>query len=205
MLIACNSNSEKATKLNEFLITEGISLTCDMDELAQSSEYLDLMTTSESYRQIIDEITSQDYEKPETVYIMEFPHDVLLQMVNELDKINISDDILEKLSHKINSSIFANMINASYGSEMLAATSMITWEKSYIQPDGWTNNTMVLLKYPGEFSSIVSFVQSGNDVITGSSIYIKNNDEDILKLIDNYMNIEYDCYSGDQLQDLLFK
>lgn len=207
MLVACNTHSKKQEDLNEFLITEGVALTCDMSELAESREYLALVSASESIEKVIDKVVSQDYSIPENVYLIKLSDDILLRAISPFPgAINISDNIMDKLKYKINGSVFANMINASYGSEMIAATAMITWGKSYIQPSGWSGNMILILEYPGEFSSIVSFVQSGDGVISGSSVFVKNGDKGILTWLDEYLgmaDIEYENYSSSQLQDLL--
>ncbi len=209
MLVACSNHAEKPEDLNGFLITEGVALTCEMDELAENKEYLALMSASETLGQIMNKMASQDYSIPEKVYLIKSPDDILLQAMRSFSgEINISDTTMEKLKYKINGSIFANMINASYGSETIAATSMIAWGKSYIQPKGWSDNMILLLEYSGEFSSIVSFVQSGDGVISGSSVFVKNGDKDILTSLDEYLgmtDIEHDQYSSSQLQDLLAK
>ena len=209
MLVACSNHAEKPEDLNGFLITEGVALTCEMDELAENKEYLALMSASEALGQIMNKMASQDYSIPEKVYLIKSPDDILLQAMRSFSgEINISDNTMEKLKHKINGSIFANMINASYGSETIAATSMTAWGKSYIQPKGWSDNMILLLEYSGEFSSIVSFVESGDGVISGSSVFVKNGDKDILTSLDEYLgmtDIEHDQYSSSQLQDLLAK
>lgn len=207
MLVACSNQSKKPVGLNEFLITEGVALTCDMNELAGSEEYLALMSVSETIGQIIDKMASQDYSIPENVYLIKFPDDILLRVMRSFSgEIHITNDVMEKLKYKINGSMFANIINASYGSEIIAATAMTTWGKSYIEPSGWSDNMVLLLEYPGEFSCITSFVQSGDGVISGSSAFVKNGDKDILTLLDKYLgmtDMEYDHYSKSQLQDLL--
>lgn len=207
MLTACSNYSEKPEDLKGFLITESVDLTCDMDELAESKEYLTLISAPGSIGQVIDQVASQDYSIPENVYLIKLSDDILLRAINTFSgATNISDDIMEKLKYKINGSVFGNMINAGYGSEMVAAAAMTTWGESYIQPNGWVDNMVLFLEYPGEFSSIVSFMQSGDGVISGSSVFVKNGDKDILTLLDEYSgmtDIEYDHYSSSQLQDLL--
>lgn len=149
ILAACSNGSEKAADLNDFLITQGVSLTCEMDELAESEEYLALMTSSETLGQVVKEMASQDYSSPENVYIVKLPTEVLLQGISGLsDDLKFSDSLLEKLKYKINGTVLANMINATYGSETVAATSMTAWGKSYIQPKGWSDNTMLLPSIP---------------------------------------------------------
>lgn len=206
-MAACGDKSEEPIELNEFLISEGIALTCDMDKLAESKEYIALMTPSESIGQITDKMSSQDYSMPEDVYLIKLPDDIILRAVSSFSgKIEISDNIIEKLKYKVNGSVFANLINTSYGSEMIAATSLTTWGKSYIQPNGWSDNMMILVQYPDEFSSIVSFVQSGDGVISASSVFVKNGDKDILAALSEFLGtteIESDHYSSSQLKDLL--
>ncbi len=208
MLVACSNQSKKPVDLNKFLINEGVALTCDMDELAGSEEYLALMSISDTIGEIIDKMASQDYSIPENVYLIKFPDDILLRVMRSFsEEVHIPNDVMEKLKHKINGSMFANIINASYGSEIIAATAMTAWGKSYIEPSGWSDNMLLLLEYPGEFSCITSFVQSGDGVISGSSVFCKKNgDKDILILLEEYLgmtDMEYDHYSKSQLQDLL--
>jgi hypothetical protein len=209
VLAACSNHSGKPVALNEFLFAQGVALTCGMDELAESKEYLTLLTSSESIGMILDKIASQDYSIPKNAYLIKLPDDIMLRAMSAFSgDINISDNIMEKLKYKINASMLANMINASYGSEMIAATAMTTWGKSYIQPNGWSNNRMLLLEYDSEFSSIVSFVQSGDGVISGSSVFVKKGDKDILTSLGEYLgmaDIEYDQYSSSQIQGLLTK
>lgn len=209
MLVACGNHSEKTVELDEFLIREGIGLTCNMDELAESKEYIALMTPSESIRQITDKMASQDYSMPRDVYLIKLPDDIVLRAMSAFSgKINISDNIIEKLKHKVNGSVFANMINASHGSEMIAATAVTTWGKSYIEPSGGSDDMILLFEYPGEFSSVVSFVQSGEKVVSGTAVFVKNGDVDILTSLSEYLgttDIDYVHYSNGQLQELLDK
>lgn len=47
---------------------------------------------------------------------------------------SVSGPLAEKLKSRINGTVFANMINASYGTGVLAATSGVTWAQPYLQP-----------------------------------------------------------------------
>jgi len=209
MLVACSSRSEKPENLSRFLIAKGVAITCEMDELAESKEYIALMSASEGIGQVMEKMASQDYSIPENAYLIKLSNDILLRVISNISgEINVSDNILEKLKYKINGSVLANIINASYGSETIAAASMTTWGKSYIQPNGWSDNMVLLLEYPGEFSSIVSFAKSGDGVISSSSVFVKNGDKDILTLAGEYLGMEdigYEHYSKSQLKDFLAK
>lgn len=209
MAADCSDYSRNPADPGRFLITEGVALTCDMDELAENEEYLALISPSGSIRPVIDKMAAQDYSMPENAYVIKMTDDILLKLINSFSgETNISKETMERLKYKINGSIFANMINASYGSDIIAAAAMTTWGKSYIQPEGWSDNVMLIFEYPGEFSSVVSFIKSGDGVISGSSVFIKNGDIDVLTLLNKYsgmVNIKYDRYTNSELRELLAK
>jgi len=177
-----------------------------MQELAASKEYMNLLSPSESLQQITDRMASQDYSLPENAYLIKLPDDILLGAVRSFaTDLNIPENILEKLKYKVNGSMFANLINSDYGSEMIAATSMTTWGKSYIQPQGWSDNMLLFLQYPGEFSSIIAFAKSGDGVISASAVFVKNGERDILVSLQEFIDkvdFEADYYEGSELKDL---
>lgn len=211
ILTACsqNQNAKKPADLNSFLITEGVALTHDMKELASSKEYMNLVSPSKTLEQMTDKMASQDYNLPQNAYLIKLPDDVLLGAMRAFaPDLNLPDNIKEKLKYKINGSTFANLMNAGYGSEMIAATSVTTWGQSYIEPKDWSDNMLLLLEYPGEFSSIVSFVQSGDGVISASAIFVKNGEQDIIISLQEFIgkaDFKADHYEGSTLEDLLKK
>jgi hypothetical protein len=218
---ACSKIEAKSVDKEHFFLKEAIHLTDEMDDLAESKEYLTLMTSSQSMIQIAEEIGAQNYETPSKIYLLELPKDILNQLseANGLDKKSLegmSDSVLEKVRSKVNGNIFALMINSSSSSENLALTSMLTWGKSYQQPKGWSNNTIALLLYDGDYSSMVSFVQSGDEIISASSSFIKNNDlieelkttKEEAKLFEQIFGIKgikYKKYTEKDLKKLEFK
>lgn len=170
-----------AAEKEQFLLTESLRLTSDMDELADSKEYLSLFTVSDSIDKIASEIGKQDYTAPKSAYLLELPDDMLDQMAgslggNENPLKGMSESVLKKLRFKMNGSTLSNLINSYAGSEVLAVTSALTWGKSYLQPDDWSKNTVVLLLYDGNYSSMVSFAQSGDGIISASAGFVKNNE-----------------------------
>lgn len=207
LLTACAAPAKEPADLNGFLVKEGVALTREMDELAQTKEYVALMSPSESLGKIIEEAAAMDYGAPQNAYVVKLTDEDLLGAISAFaGEADVPDHVLEILKYKINASVFANLINATYGSEMVAATSVLTWGKSYIEPEGWSDNMMLLLEYPGGFSSMVSFVQSGDGVISASSVFVKNGEKDIAALLTDYLGdtgITYEQYEAGQLQDML--
>lgn len=207
LLTACAAPAKEPADLNGFLVKEGVTLTRTMDALAQSKQYVSLMATSESLRPIIAEVAAADYGTPENAYLIPLTDDALLQAINAIvGDAQIPSDVLHVLKYKINASVFANILNGSYGSETVTAMSILTWGKSYIQPAGWSENTLLILEYSGSFSSMVSFVQSGEGIISASSIFVKNGEKDIRALLEEYLGdtgLTYEQYAAGQLQGLL--
>lgn len=205
-LTACSHTPAKPADLNSFLLAEGVALTCDMQELAASKEYVALMGASQTLGQVIAEMASQDYSLPQNIYLIKLPDDTLLQSMRSLGgEVTVPANIREKLPYKINGALFANLINAGYGSETIAAASVASWGKSYIEPEGWSDNTLLLLEYPGEFSSMVSFVRSGDEVISASAVFVQNGDKEIMSKLQEYLGgteLKYDHYTGSELEEM---
>ncbi len=209
ILPACAKGEAQPKEINGFFITEGVALTGEMKELGQSKEYVALMSSAGTLTGVIDTMTSQEYATPEDVYLVKLTDDALSKAMGALSgKDKIDSNLMEILRSKINGAVFANMLNANSGSETVAAASMLSWGKSYIQPKDWAENTLLLLKYPGEFSSIVSFNQSGEGVISASSMFVKNGDTDIAAAVGDYLGMEgsaLEHHSGSELQGYLTK
>ena len=210
LMSACGSPAKgQPQDLSAFLVKEGIALTCEMGKLAQTKEYVALMSASGNLEEIIGKAATGDYTTPQNAYVVKLTAEGLLRAIKAVaGETEIPANVLDILKYKINASTFANVINAGYGSEMLAATSLLTWGKSYVQPEGWAENAILLLEYPGEFSSMVSFTQSGEGVISASSVLVKNGEKDMRTMLTEYLggaDIPFEQYDAAKLKELLGK
>lgn len=209
ILVGGCSNKEQLVNLNEFLVTEGIALTCEMDELAESKDYLAIMMASDETSNVIEDIANQDYSIPKNVYISKLSDEMLHNTISNFsDTINITDNIMDKLRYKVNSATYGNIINANYGVDILSSAIMISWEKSYLEPSEWSDNILLFFEYDGGFSSIVSFTKSGDGVISGSSVFVKNGETDVLPYLEKHLGInstEFVKIPEINLKDILSK
>ena len=198
---------DNAADINEFMIKEGVKLTCEMDELAGSQEYIKMMTASEAVNQIVARMAEGEYEQPDHVYVIQMPDDILMKTLEITeDQIDVSKPVSDKLKNKINGSVFANMLNAGYGSDMIAAGAIMNWGESYIQPEGWNANSVLIFEYGGEFSSVVSFNQTGDQVISASSLFIKNGEGQLFQAFQQYLGgseLEVEEFSKSRLEEML--
>ncbi|MEL7603175.1 MAG: hypothetical protein AAGU77_08460 [Bacillota bacterium] len=210
LVSACATPAQgKPQDLTGFLVKEGIALTGEMDKLAETKEYVALMSASGNIGELIDKAAAGDYTAPENAYVVKLTDGGLKKAIGAFaGEADVPENVLEILKYKVNAAMFANLINAAYGSEMVAATSLLTWGKSYIQPEGWAENTILVLEYLGELSSMVSFTQSGEGVISATSVFMKNGETDIATMLTDYLGgtgIAYEQYDAAKVQELLGK
>jgi hypothetical protein len=207
LVSACATPAQgKPQELNVFLMKEAVGLTGEMDKLAETKEYVALMGHPETlgdHRQA----AAGEYAAPENAYVVKLTEEGLKQAIGAVaGEAAVPESVLDIFKYKINAAVFANIVNATYGSEMVAATSILTWGKSYIQPEGWAGNTILLLEYPGEFSSMVSFTQSGEGVISATSVFLKNGEKDIAAMLTDALSgtgVAYEQYDAAKVQALL--
>ncbi len=197
----------KPQELNGFLMKEAVALTIEMDKLAETKEYVALMSSAGKLGEVIDKAAAGDYTAPDNAYVVKLTDEGLKRAIGMIaGETAVPENVLEILKYKVNAAMFANIINAAYGAEMVAATSVLTWGKSYIQPEGWAENTILVLEYPGEFSSMVSFTQSGEGVISAASVFLKNGETDIAALLEDILGgtgIAFEQFDAEKVQVLL--
>lgn len=208
LLAACAAPANgQPQDLNGFLMKEAVGLTGEMDKLAETKEYVALMGASGNLGEIIDKAAAGEYAAPENAYVVKLTEEGLKQAIGAVaGEADVPESVLDIFKYKINAAVFANIVNATYGSEMVAATSLLTWGKSYLQPEGWAGNTILLLEYPGEFSSMVSFTQSGEGVISATSVFLKNGEKDIAAMLTDALSgtgVAYEQYDAAKVQALL--
>lgn len=182
LISGCGGNKSSVKDINQFFIQEGVFMTSEMKLLAQSGEYKQLFGAPAELQEITDQIAQGDYEMPQKVILMKLPSSLITNFAAMLgEDLKLSEEMEERMSYRINGTLFASFINSRYGPDILAATSTLSWGKSYIQPKGWTDNVLLWLQYDGDYSSLVSFNKSGDGVISGTSTFIKTETMDTME------------------------
>ena len=95
-----------------------------------------------------------------------------------IDIEQMGDAWLEHLWKRLNFSTLASLINSSYGSENLAALTILVNNRGYIMPKDFKNNFALFVQYEGDYSAIVSFYEYGDGVISANASFVKNGDKD---------------------------
>ena len=200
--------------LPRFLIGESVRLTGEMDEMAESEAYLRMMSGSQEIWDTVEEIGAQDYAAPQKAYLVQISDDAVLQLLGGEDIGQLEDSIRQKLNRKLFAGALSSYWNGRSGVTGVAATALLAWQESYIQPDGWQGNVAVWLEYPGDYSSMVSFVQSGEGVVSASASFVVNGDgqdlENMLATMQEMLEelglsdaLTYETVPAEQIQQLL--
>ncbi len=164
---------------DSFYIEEAIELTKQSAELADSKEFVAMYTADSEVAEQIATISSVNYDEPKSVKYIHLNKDKILEFMRanypEGEDAFDFEKIIELNRFSINN--FASIINARFGANMIAATTVLSNSRGYIQPADFSGDFAVFLEYDGEFSSIVSFNQYGENVISAQMSFVKNSDE----------------------------
>ena len=180
--------------------------------MAANQMYMDLVSDSEEVRKMTDEIGAQDYSKPVRVYLIALPPSIVNQIFSLASPgETLPDDLQEILYKRMNGAMTASFINGRLGGvSVLAAASLLTTEKAYIEPEGWPGGQLLFLQYEGGWSSVVSFAPAGEGVIGAKAEFVllsgeiaSGLDRLIGMLSADTLDIDYTIYEGDELAALL--
>ncbi len=162
-----------------FYIDEAIKLTKQSAELAKSKEFVSMYTGDGEVAEQIASIAEVDYDAPKSVKYIYLHKDKILEFMRANYPEDEADFAFEKIIELNRFSVnnFASMINARFGAKMIAATTVLNNSRGYIQPSDFEEDFAVFLEYDGEFSSVVSFSQYGENVISAHMTFVKNSEE----------------------------
>ena len=214
MALAATACGAKPRKVDPaaFCIQESVSLTQEMGAMAANQMYMDLVSDSEEVRKMTDEIGAQDYSKPVRVYLIALPPSIVNQIFSLASPgETLPDDLQEILYKRMNGTMTASFINGRLGGvSVLAAASLLTTEKAYIEPDGWPGGQLLFLQYEGGWSSVVSIAPAGEGVIGAKAEFVllsgeiaSGLDRLIGMLSADTLDMDYTIYEGDELAALL--
>jgi len=168
--------------IDEFYFEEAIKLISESAELAADEEFIKLYTPDKEVAQIISEVGKGNYNKPVTVFYISADRNKIIENLKTLtdDKTieMLKQPKYEKLWKKLNFSTLAGLINSSYGSEMVAALTILANNRGYVKPEDFENDFALYLLYNGGYSAIVSFFEYGDEVISSNMSFVKNGEKD---------------------------
>lgn len=199
------AQGQETGDLDTFMATQALELTMGMDEMASSEEYMQLMSSSQTITDKAGEIAAQDYGTPQSIAYFDLGDDALFTITGvQTDWDAFSPEIQEKIRSKINAAIIGNNFNAMQGVEVIAATAVLNDSESYLCPEGFEHNTLLVLEYPGGYSSMAAFVRTGEGVISADACFVGNTDEGLTQSVQTLLAQEARRVAeGEELQNML--
>ncbi len=190
-LSACGQQPEKKADPQAFIKEEGVRLTEKMGKLAASDEYLKVIGIPGTLEDQAKAIGIQDYSVPEAVYtlnITDITANRLLGQGQEPEE--LSPEIAEEIHWRLNAAFYANLINGAQGAETIATVTVLTCRQDYPEPAQWPGDTLLILQYGGGYSSLVSFMTSGEGIIEANASFVMTGEEDVVEQLCAFLSME---------------
>ncbi len=172
----------------------GLEITYLLDEMASSEEYVSLYTGVTDVADIIKEIGEGDYTKPKAVYEIAISNEMMDRFSETALLTDLSDELETYVKDRLRSS-FVSQINATAGVNSLAASSICTAGKTFINPiaegtilvytyeNGYPIAVTITAAPDGSASATGTFiVADGFDDIEGIKAYFGDTDIEVLEI-----------------------
>ncbi|MFI3225873.1 MAG: hypothetical protein R3Y09_00575 [Clostridia bacterium] len=170
LLTACSTETTNTPTLE----SKGLELIAVVDTLAESEEYITLLSASPDLTDIIADIASGDYTTPKSVFIMEDLNEIILDSMVLLTGQTISDELYDLIKGNF-ANVIPSQINAMGGAYNLAATSLLAYADSFIY-EGLTSTTTYLYTFDSNYCFMVSFVPNDENIVNASVTIVINED-----------------------------
>lgn len=167
-LSAC-SNNESNSKTKS-LYAQGLEIVQLMSEMTRTEEYVDIHTGDSEIKTIISDISTGDYSSPKAVYAISISDENLAAMA-ELDSLeNASEELKTFLMNRVLGSLMTQ-INGMSGVEKLAASSVCTVGKSFVNENA-TDNVIYLYTYENALPVAVTFTVGEDQAVSASGVFV---------------------------------
>ena len=161
------SNSKTETKS---LYTQGLEVIQMMSEMTRTEEYVDILIGDSNIKTVIQDISTGDYSAPKAVYAITVSDENLATMA-ELDNFgNVSKELKNLMEKRIFSSLISQ-INSRSGSEKLAAASLCTAGKTFVNENA-TNNVIYLYTYENANPVAVTFTVGEDGAVSANGVFV---------------------------------
>lgn len=166
-LSACG---DKGNAEGKSLYEQGLEIVQLLSEMTQTEGYADVYTGNSEVKAVIQSISAGDYSSPKAVYAISIADDDLAAMVelNRLD--NVSDELKKFLLQRSRSALITQ-INSMSGVENLAAASVCTAGKSFVN-ENVTEDVIYLYTYENARPVAVTFSVGENQAVSASGMFV---------------------------------
>lgn len=165
LLASCGTATEEKS-----LYVRGMEVVSMLDELAGNEEYLTVYTATPEILELAATMAEGDRSSPKTVYEITVPEEMLLALA-EVDGVSgLSDELRTYLLNRTQSTVPVT-VNSRNGVETLAATSVCTVGKSFVNSDV-TAGSMYLYTFEDAVPVMVTFTPGEDHTVSASATFL---------------------------------
>ncbi len=169
LIFSACENSKPSTKTKS-LYDHGLEIIQLMLEMTRSEEYIDIYTGSGEIKSIVQGISAGDFTTPKAVYAISVPEQSLADMEELRFLSNASEELKSFLSQRFLSA-FITQVNAMGGAENLAAISLCTVGKTFVNEDV-DKSIIYLYTYENAVPAAVIFAAGEDHTVSASGVFI---------------------------------
>lgn len=179
-----SSKIQNTIEVDDFYVEEAIKLIVESGNLAKDKEYIGYYTTDDATTASVLKLGEVDYSKPTNIYHLSADREQIKSNIKSWYGNEAEGFDIEKLLNlnKVSFAALPGMINASYGSQNLAALTMLTNSRGYVMPKDFKDNFALYFEYDGGYSAFVAFSRFGDEVISANMSFVMNGEKDNLFL-----------------------
>ena len=159
------------------LYRQGLEMAGLLEEMVNSPQYLDVITTADSVRAVLEPLEDQDFSQPEKVYKVGFTPEALASLASEgaVDLEEFSRPLREFVLHRMQNSVLS-ILNSRAGAETLAAASICTVSQVY-DVENIPQNAILFYFYSDACPVMVSF-HNGTASLQANATFLLSGDLD---------------------------
>lgn len=171
MVLSFSGCSKQNSNTSKGLYEHGLELVAVVDEMAKNDNYTAVYTGSPRISNIIAEFGKGDYSKPQAVYKLT-PKDEYLAQYQASDELSgMSEKVKEIILNKTVAAL-VTQVNAMGGAENLAATTVCTAGKTFVNSEISNPITIYLYVYENGFPVAVTFTAGEDSTVSASAMFV---------------------------------
>lgn len=163
----------------------GLDITYILGEMASSEEYITLFTGDTAVKDVIKKIGEGDYTKPKAVYEIIITDEMLEGLADTASLEGATDELKKCLNDRVRSS-FITHLNGTAGVNSLAASSICTAGKTFINPIA--DDTLLIYTYENGYPIAVTFTAEYDGSAGASGTFVMVEDFDSAEGIKSYFS-----------------
>lgn len=171
LLGACGSGMGRKEKS---VYEQGLSVISLMAEMAKSDGYAELYSSDPELKEFLSAAGGGSYDEPQGVYGIQISESTISGVMQIAGAGEMSDTLKEYVTSRAQATV-ATQINAAGGASMIAASSVCTAGKTFVNKE-LKENTVYLYTFESGTPVMVSFLVGEDGAVSASGSFIFSED-----------------------------